>query len=316
MSMTTGPRPLLSAGDVGVGLLVAGTAAAAPRGGHRRTFILVHGSWHSSGVWERVSHRLAAAGHVVIARDLPGRGLNAVFPQSYFQRPLDPATFAAEPSPVAGVTLEDCVASVASDVRDAVSGGSGPVILVGHSSGGFSITPVAERYPEHVGSLVYVAGQMNAAGVTPNQDIFSDENENNRLVVPYLLSDPSVTGALRFDWNTGDPDYLAALQNIFYNDVDLPMFRAAANLLTPDDPFGPFNVPTVRTAQRWGSIRRAYVRAARDIALLPALQDRWIAEADALTPANPTKVYPLDSGHSPFISQPDALAAILLDMAV
>ena len=92
-------------------------------------------------------------------------------------------------------------------------------------------------------------------------------------------------------------------------------FRATANLFSPDDAVTPYLLPTVKTAQRWGSIRRSYVRTSLDHALQPALQDRWIAEADALMPSNPTTVYPLASSHSPFISQPDKLAAILLEVA-
>ena len=33
-----------------------------------------------------------------------------------------------------------------------------------------------------------------------------------------------------------DPSYFAALQDVFYNDIDTTTFRAVANLLTPDDP--------------------------------------------------------------------------------
>ena len=41
---------------------------------------MVHGSFESSDIWERVAPLLVAAGHTVIARDLPGFGLNAAFP--------------------------------------------------------------------------------------------------------------------------------------------------------------------------------------------------------------------------------------------
>ncbi len=64
-----------------------------------------------------------------------------------------------------------------------------------------------------------------------------------------------------------------------------------------------------------GRIPRAYVRKGRDHALLPAPQDRWIAEADALTPGNPTTVHRMDSSHSAPLSQPERLAAILLEAA-
>lgn len=124
-----------------------------------------------------------------------------------------------------------------------------------------------------------------------------------------------MTGALRLDFNSGDAAYVAGLQDFFANNTEMPAFRATANLFSPDDAVAPYLLPTAKTAVRWGSIRRAYVRTGLDHALQPALQDRWIAEADALTPGNPTTVYPLAASHSPFISQPDRLAGILLEVA-
>lgn len=227
---------------------------------------------------------------------------------------MDTAAFSGELSPVAEVTLDDLVNSVANDLRDAISGGSGPVILVGHSSGGFSITPVAERYPEYVGNLVYLAGMMPDVGVTPGQDIFASDNSGSG-VLPLLYGDPTQTGALRVDWNSADPTYFAGLQGTFYNDADSLAVRAVANLVSPDFPLQPHTVPTAKTAQRWGSVRRSHIRTNQDHALLPTLQDRWIAEADAFTPLNLTNVYRIDSSHSPFISQPDNLTDILLDIA-
>ncbi len=49
--------------------------------------------------------------------------------------------------------------------------------------------------------------------------------------------------------------------------------------------------------------------------VLPALQQRFIDEADAFVPGNPTHVHQLDSSHSPFMSQPAVLAGVLADIA-
>jgi len=38
------------------------------------TFVLVHGSWHGASCWYKVINRLQAAGHRVIAPDLPSLG--------------------------------------------------------------------------------------------------------------------------------------------------------------------------------------------------------------------------------------------------
>lgn len=49
--------------------------------------------------------------------------------------------------------------------------------------------------------------------------------------------------------------------------------------------------------------------------ILPALQQRFIDEADAFVSGNPTQVHQLDSSHSPFVSQPAVLAGVLTDIA-
>jgi hypothetical protein len=55
------------------------------------------------------------------------------------------------------------------------------------------------------------------------------------------------------------------------------------------------------------------LRTSADRAILPALQDRFIAEADAALPENPTRTVDLGSSHSPFLSQPDRVAAAILE---
>ena len=280
-----------------------------------KTFVLVHGAWQSSFCWEQVIPLLVAAGHMVVARDLPSHGLTARFPESYLRRPLDAAAFASEVSPVAGVTLEDYVTDIAISIRYAVEAGSGPVILVGHSPSGIATTAVAERHPAFIANLVYLSAFMPDAGVPAATYITAPENMDGALLLPLLFGDPAKIGALRLDHNSEDPSYFAALQDVFYNDIDTTTFRAVANLLTPDDPSQVGAVPTEKTVARWGRVPRTYIRSLRDRAILPALQNRFIREADAFSPGNPTVVRDLDAGNSAFISQPQALARVLLEIA-
>ncbi len=95
-------------------------------------YILVHGAWEESGMWDRVSPILQQRGHKVTAIDLPGHGANkkpdsVVTTQSYVQALVDVIE-----------KLDD------------------PVILVGHSMNGALISHVAERIPEKIERLVYV----------------------------------------------------------------------------------------------------------------------------------------------------------------
>ena len=88
------------------------------------------------------------------------------------------------------------------------------------------------------------------------------------------------------------------------------------HLLTPDVPAGPVATPTLATRERWGRVPRAYIRCSEDRAVMPALQDRFIREADAFTPDNSTRVLTLAASHSPFLSMPEKLAQALASLAV
>jgi hypothetical protein len=71
---------------------------------------------------------------------------------------------------------------------------------------------------------------------------------------------------------------------------------------------------TELTADGWGSIPRTYVVCARDATIPPALQRKFVADADAAFPGNPTAVRELETSHSPFLSVPDQVAGIVLDV--
>ena len=74
---------------------------------NKAVFILVHGAWHNHSAWDRVTPILEAGGFPALTLDLPGAGVNAIAPTSLGCSPFDPAAFAAERSPIAGVTQEE-----------------------------------------------------------------------------------------------------------------------------------------------------------------------------------------------------------------
>jgi alpha-beta hydrolase superfamily lysophospholipase len=133
--MSTSKRELFrltGAAMAGAGLAACGGGqAAVPQ---KAAFVLVHGAWHGAWCFERIAALLAAAGHAVVARDLPAHGLNAALPATYLDR-ASPAAFEAEPSPVGGTTLEDYASSVLSSVEALRAAGHRQVIVVGHSMG-------------------------------------------------------------------------------------------------------------------------------------------------------------------------------------
>jgi pimeloyl-ACP methyl ester carboxylesterase len=269
--------------------------------------VLVHGAWHGAWAWSLVLPRLAAAGRTAIALDAEGHGLDARLPASASARPFDAGAFATEPTPLAHVTLESATSRLAGELAAL----GGPVVLVGHSLLGHLITAVAERVPELVERLVYVCAVLPGSGADAFGYAMSAENEGEEIG-PLLCADPGVVGALRCDPRSPDPAYQAAFRSALFHDVPEQLATGAMRLLSTDMPLGIPAGSSVLTAERFGAIPRTYVRCSEDRTLRPALQDRLVAEADAAFPAGATRVVELATSHSPFLSQPAALADALL----
>ena len=146
--------------------------------------------------------------------------------------------------------LKDCVDAVSASVENAIAQGSGPVVLLGHSSGGISIQAVAEALgPTKVKRLVYFAARMPANGKLV-LDLLGTPGEADNLAALMILADLRVVGALRIDPNNSDAAYATKARAAFYADVLEATVAAAFNLLTPDDPVQPYAAVAVVTAAR------------------------------------------------------------------
>src|SRR6218665_3432598 len=104
-------------------------------------FVLVHGGCHRAACWDRLIPALRALGRDAVAVDLPGHGGDIH---------ADPVT----------KTLDDGIAPLPA----AVGAVDGPVVLVGHSLGGMTISGVAERMPERIARLVYLTALVPQDG--------------------------------------------------------------------------------------------------------------------------------------------------------
>ncbi len=277
-------------------------------------FVLLHGAWHGAWAYAKVIPELAARGHAAVAIDLPGHGLDAKFPQSYQQRPLDRATFSQERSPLAAVTLDECVEHVVGVVDNLRAGGFTSVVLVGHSLSGVLVTRVGEMVPEKLSSLVYASALMLPEGQTAG-DVFALPQAAGSEVPELIMANPGAVGASRIDPASPDPIYRARAKSAFYGDLSDSQFEAVAHLLTPDEPVALAGVRTEKTVARWGSLKRSYLMCTEDRTVPPALQQLFIEQADAYTPNNKTNVRKLKSSHSPFLSMPREFAIALSDMA-
>lgn len=281
--------------------------------GDQPAFVLVHGAWHNHHTWDALVPELEARGHGSVAIDLPGAGENAAIPASFNQRPLDPAAFGTEPSPNAGVTQQERTDAVIDAVRRAADLGNGKVVLVGHSLGGLTISPVAETIPDEVAAVVYLTAFLLPPGMVAGEIIGSDLMAD-AMVPSLFMADPEQVGALRMDVASTDPEYRARARQAFYADLTDDQFAVALSHLHPDEPAQVAGVPSPITAARFGTVDRHYIRCADDRAIVAAGQDHMVAVTDAAIGGS-TTVHHMATSHSPFYSDPAGLAEILASVA-
>jgi pimeloyl-ACP methyl ester carboxylesterase len=216
------------------------------------TFVLVHGSFCNSAAWAPTVRELTLRGHRALAVDLPGHGLGATIPTGYLGG-QDPAALAGEPSGMAGIGTADDVAAVTEVLRRARA--HGPVVLVGHSRGGLTLTAVGNAVPELVDRLVYVGAWCCVAATVSE---YSAGPEDAESLLPHTglapLADPARAGAIRLNWRTGDPDVLDRLQAAVLADGTRTELVTYLHHQEPDETIVVDEAATRGEAATWGRI--------------------------------------------------------------
>ncbi len=171
----------------------------------------------------------------------------------------------------------------------------GPVTLVGHSMAGMVITGVAERIPEKLERLVYLTAYLPLSGdcirdlvkfkPAPNRRWKTEDTDGTPLVV------------------VGDEE----VGTVFYNDADDATVQWAKAQLIPE-PAAAFTDRVTFSEARYGAVPRDYITCRKDAAILPELQDIMMERAGV------RRTVTLETGHSPFATDPDALVQALLTL--
>lgn len=236
------------------------------------TYVLVHGAYHGGWCYEKIVPLLEAAGHTAIAVDLPGHGDNRV--------------------PMEKVTLDAYVDHVCS----VVEAQDVPVILVGHSLGGMTITQVSERLPDRIAWVVYLTAMMPKNG--QNRGDLAEYEGPEDMASKRIISDDGLSATMSRD----------IIPPTFYAECPPDDVERAIERLVPQA-LEPLQSRARTTPERFGTVRRAYIECLRDRAIPIAMQRAMVA-------AQPCeKVFTIDSDHSPFYSAPGELAAHLLELA-
>jgi pimeloyl-ACP methyl ester carboxylesterase len=164
-------------------------------------------------------------------------------------------------------------------IRTALAGIDGPVVLLGHSYGGIPITEAATA-EAGVAHLVYLCAFQLDVGDSLVSSLGGE-------VPPWQeISETHVR--------------VTTPEAVFYNGVD-PELTAQAVARLHLQSTSALTQPLSRAA--WTELPSTYVVCEQDQAIPVVAQEAMSARADT--------VVRLDSGHSPFLSQPAELAAVL-----
>jgi pimeloyl-ACP methyl ester carboxylesterase len=204
-------------------------------------FVLVHGAFVGSWIWEPLAERLGEIGHTAEAPDLPGAG--------------------DDRTPVENVTL----GAYADRICELLDASPEPSILVANSMGGMVISEAAARRPDRVKHLVYVAAFLPGDGQSL-VDLTSLPEGADDLVqqTVIVLGDPPI-GTL--------PPSTCRASNADCS----PEVSDWAVSRTGSQPFAPLTEP-VSLNREFDRIPRTYVLCTADRIVPPGLQRRMVTD--------------------------------------
>lgn len=230
------------------------------------TFVLIHGGSFAASCWDFLLPHLDPS---TIAVDLPGRG--------------------SRPRPLEGLTIADSVAAVVDEIE---SRDLHDVVLVGHSMAGITMPGVAERVPERLAQLVFIActvppdGQSSIDTLDP--EIQALARENAKRPAGGKMDDVMATA-------------------MFCNDMNDEQISATLNRMVPEAI--QLVLEPVSLAGLRHNVACTWVRTQRDLIVPPERQDLFAQRVGA-------KIVPIDAAHMVMISQPAELATLLRSLSV
>jgi pimeloyl-ACP methyl ester carboxylesterase len=206
-----------------------------------KTFILIHGSWHSAWNWHKVIPILQQQGHRAIAIDLPGMG--------------------RDKTPINEVKMASTVQKICTFI-DSIEG---KVILVGHSKNGIMISQAAEYRPQKIEKLIYLAAYLIPDGKTQKEYSIQD---TQGILKPYVTVYENLNAT-----TLQTEIYKEGL----YHDCD-DNIAELAKLLLCHEPIESGITPLQLSEKNYGSIPRFYIECTADKAVTPFIQQKMYTE--------------------------------------
>jgi pimeloyl-ACP methyl ester carboxylesterase len=192
----------------------------------------------------------------------------------------------------ANISLQTYVDAVKNAIGDRKN-----VILVGHSMAGLVISEVAEQIPGQIKELVYLAAYL-------------PKNGESLLSLAKQDADSHVGKYLQIDQANGSANVAKdGVIDVFAADAPVQVGEYLTNNIKPE-PLAPLATPVTLTEANFGSVKKVYIHTTEDHAVSFTLQNTMVKNNGHIS-----KEYSLPSSHTPFISMPDKLAAILLTVS-
>ncbi len=190
-------------------------------------------------------------------------------------------------TPISDVTLDLYADAVIAEIKKNPE----PVVLVGHSAAGMTIASVAERIPDRISRLIYLCAYAPKDGDALH---IMRKRAKRQLVLPAVVrSDDGLS-------YTVDP---VKVPGIFYHDCSAKNIAYALAHLGPQ-PILPQETP-VKLGENYESVPRSYILGKDDHTIPPEEQENIVADWSK------GDVHRMNCGHSPFFSQPEALARLI-----
>lgn len=234
-----------------------------------KNYVLVHGAWEGSWAWEDVTSLLEKRGDKAIAVDLPGSYGNM--------------------QPVSETTLESYIKTT----TEAIAKLDGKVTLVAHSLGGATISQIAERMPEKIERLVYVASFLLKNGGSILEAMQSDK-EGQILPELTVSEDQSYATVTEPVW-----------RRVAFHDATEGAINRALPRLAERQALAPLVAKLELTEERFGSVPKHFIVGDLDKMTTPWLQKRMVNNWPV------ERVDHVQSGHFPTLSVPAEVAALL-----
>ncbi|KAJ4713751.1 Methyl esterase [Melia azedarach] len=246
--------------------------------------VLIHGEGFGAWCWYKTVALLEEAGLQPTALDLKGSGIDLTDTNSV-------ATLAEYSKP-----LIDYLENLPEDEK---------VNLIGHSSGGASVSYALEHFPQKISKAIFLCATMVSDGQRPF-DVFAEELGSAERFMKE--SQFLIFGNGKDQPPTGFMFEKQLMKGLYFNQSPSKDVALAMVSMRPT-PLGPIMEKLLLSPEKYGAGRRFFIQTLEDRALSPDVQEKLVRENP------PEGVYKIKgSDHCPFFSKPQSLHKFIVEI--